>query len=390
MPLVPPPKQNPSQHFVQIPQKVLRVSAYLHYTSTPQTPPPPFVVAMAISPTPFAAAAALLLLSHLFLLMSPATSRSSEPIMSELSALQSQSPTGVIHLSDALLRRILSLPTPRPFHALIFFDAQQLHSKAELSLPTLKSEFALVSTSFQSNNPNQKSQLFFFEIEFQESQASFALFGVNSLPHIRLIPPTASDLKSDAIQMDASDYSRMADSMAEFIESRAKFSVGPINRPPVVSKKQIFFIVAVILIWTPFFLKKLISGNTILHDKNIWMAGAVFIYFFSVSGAMFNIIRKMPMFMADRQDPGKLVFFYQGSGMQLGAEGFSIGFLYTIVGLLLAFVTHVLVRVKNRTVQRVLMLFVLFVSFWAVKKVIFLDNWKTGYGIHGYMPSSWL
>ena len=50
---------------------------------------------------------------------------------------------------------------------------------------------------------------------------------------------------------------------------------------------------------------------------------------------------------------------------------------------------HVLVRVKNKTVQRVVMLFVLFVSFWAVKKVIFLDNWKTGYGIHGYMPTSW-
>lgn len=337
---------------------------------------------MAISPTTVAVVALLLIA----LLTTPATSDS---FVAELSALQSQSPTGVIRLSDSLLRRILSLPTPRPFHALIFFDAHQLHSKPELSLPTLKSEFALVSASFQSNNPNHKSKLFFFEIEFQESQSSFALFGVNALPHIRLIPPSASDVKTDSVAMDAADYSRLADSMAEFIESRAKFTVGQINRPPVVSKKQIVFIVAVVLIWTPFFMKKLISGNTIFHDKNIWMVGAVFVYFFSVSGAMFNIIRKMPMFIADRQDPSKLVFFYQGSGMQLGAEGFSIGFLYTIVGLLLAFVTHVLVRVKNKTVQRVVMLFVLFVSFWAVKKVIFLDNWKTGYGIHGYFPSSW-
>ncbi|XP_057796912.1 probable dolichyl-diphosphooligosaccharide--protein glycosyltransferase subunit 3B [Salvia miltiorrhiza] len=343
---------------------------------------------MAISPTTVAVAA-LLLITYLSILTTPATSLSSDPLVAELSALQSQSPTGVIRLSDALLRRILSLPTPRPFHALIFFDAHQLHSKPELSLPTLKSEFALVSASFKSNNPDFKSKLFFFEIEFQESQSSFALFGVNSLPHIRLIPPSASDVKTDSVQMDAADYSRLADSMAEFIESRAKLTVGPIHRPPVVSKKQIAFIVVVILIWTPFFLKKLIAGNTIFHDKNIWMAGAVFVYFFSVSGAMFNIIRKMPIFIADRQDPSKLVFFYQGSGMQLGAEGFSIGFLYTIVGLLLAFVTHVLVRVKNKTVQRVVMLFVLFVSFWAVKKVIFLDNWKTGYGIHGYMPTSW-
>ncbi|XP_073308106.1 probable dolichyl-diphosphooligosaccharide--protein glycosyltransferase subunit 3B [Primulina huaijiensis] len=338
---------------------------------------------MAISLTPCAAVFLLLLR----LLTSHALS-SSDSVVSDLSALQSQSSTGVIHLTDPLLHRILALPTPRPFHFLIFFDAKQLHSKPELSLPTLKNEFSLVSSTFQSNKPNQKS-LFFFEIEFGESQASFAQFGIKSLPHIRLVPPSAADLKADTIQMEASDFSRLAESMAEFIESRTKLSVGPINRPGVVSKKQIFFAVAVVLIWIPFFLKKLIAGNTFLHDKNIWMAGAIFVYFFSVSGAMFNIIRKMPMFMMDRQDPGKLVFFYQGSGMQLGAEGFSVGFLYTIVGLLLAFVTHAMVRLRNRTVQRVLMIFVLFTSFWAVKKVVFLDNWKTGYGIHGYWPSSW-
>ncbi|XP_073028707.1 probable dolichyl-diphosphooligosaccharide--protein glycosyltransferase subunit 3B [Primulina eburnea] len=338
---------------------------------------------MAISLTPCAAVFLLLLRLLTFHALS-----SSDSVVSDLSALQSQSSTGVIHLTDPLLRRILALPTPRPFHFLIFFDAKQLHSKPELSLPTLKNEFSLVSSTFQSNRPNQKS-LFFFEIEFGESQASFAQFGIKSLPHIRLVPPSAADLKGDTIQMEASDFSRLAESMAEFIESRTKLSVGPINRPPVVSKKQIFFAVAVVLIWTPFFLKKLVAWNTFLHDKNIWMAGAIFVYFFSVSGAMFNIIRKMPMFMMDRQDPGKLVFFYQGSGTQLGAEGFSVGFLYTIVGLLLAFVTHAMVRLRNRTVQRVLMIFVFFTSFWAVKKVVFLDNWKTGYGIHGYWPSSW-
>ncbi|CAM8963640.1 unnamed protein product [Rhodiola kirilowii] len=62
------------------------------------------------------------------------------------------------------------------------------------------------------------------------------------------------------------------------------------------------------------------------------MVKDVLIDFFSVSGAMHNINMKMPMFITDRDDPTKLVFFYQGSGMQLGAEGFAVGFLYTIVG----------------------------------------------------------
>lgn len=312
-------------------------------------------------------------------------------LLFQLESLRSQSPNGgVIHLTDSLLKRILSLPTPRPFSFLIFFDAQQLHAKAELSLPSLKSEFSLVSKSFLANNPpDSHSKLFFFDIEFQESQSSFALFGVNSLPHIKLIPAEATDVKKDSIQMDASDFSRLAESMAEFVEARTKLSIGPIARPPLISKKQLMFLIAVILIWTPFLVKKVISGNTLLHNMSVWMTGATFVYFFSVSGSMHNIIRKMPMFLVDRNDPGKLVFFYQGSGMQLGAEGFAVGFLYTVVGLLLAFVTHVLVYVRSRNAQRLVMIFVMFVSFWAVQKVILLDNWKTGYGIHAYWPTSW-
>lgn len=189
--------------------------------------------------------------------------------------------------------------------------------------------------------------------------------------------------------MDQGDFSRMAESMSNFVASRTKLSVGPIHRPPILSRNQLGLLFAVLLIWTPFMIKKVLTGQTLLHDPKIWLGGSIFVYFFSVSGAMHNIIRKMPMFLADRNDPNKLIFFYQGSGMQLGAEGFAIGFLYTIVGLLLAFVTHVLVMVKNVAVQRLIMVISLVVSFWAVNKVIYLDNWKTGYGIHTFWPSSW-
>lgn len=89
---------------------------------------------------------------------------------------------------------------------------------------------------------------------------------------------------------------------------------------------------------------------------------------------------KIPIAMVDKDDPGKLVFFYDGSGMQLGAEGFTVRFLCTIFGLLLAFVIHVLVHVKNRNVQRLVMLLAIFVSCWAVKKVFYLYNWKMGLG----------
>ncbi|PHU04046.1 hypothetical protein BC332_24868 [Capsicum chinense] len=128
--------------------------------------------------------------------------------------------------------------------------------------------------------------------------------------------------------MESSDFSRHAESMAEFVEAKSKHTVGPIHQP----------------------------------------------------GTMYNIINKIPTAMVDTDDPGKLVYFYDGSRMQLGAEGFTIGFLYTILGLLLAFVTHVLVHEKNRNIQRLVMFLAIFVSFWAVKKVFYLYYWKLGFG----------
>jgi oligosaccharyltransferase complex subunit gamma len=95
------------------------------------------------------------------------------------------------------------------------------------------------------------------------------------------------------------------------------------------------------------------------------------------------------MFDSDRSDPDKLVFFYQGSGMQLGAEGFAVGFLNTLVGLMTAAVTHLLVKVESLQTQRFALMVVIAIGWWAVRQVIYLDNWKTGYDIHTFWPSSW-
>ncbi|KAK4284412.1 hypothetical protein QN277_001250 [Acacia crassicarpa] len=342
----------------------------------------------AIPKSPF-----LLLVIVLFSLISLAvSSESDDDRVSELLTLQSRSQSGLIRLNDQSISRYLtSVKTPRPYWIVIFFDALQLHEKSELRLKELRTEFALVASSYIANSKDPSSpshgKLFFCDVEFKESQSSFALFGVNALPHIRLIAPHQGPKESD--QMDQGDFSRLAESMAEFLESKTNLVVGPIHRPPLFSRGQLILIALGFLITLPFIVKKILAGQTLLHDRKFWLLGAVFVYFFSVSGAMHNIIRKMPMFLLDRNDPSKLIFFYQGSGMQLGAEGFAVGFLYTIVGLLMAFMSHVLVKVKNVNVQRVFMIFALLVSFWSVKKVVYLDNWKTGYGVHGYWPSSW-
>ncbi|KAL9686758.1 hypothetical protein QQ045_031151 [Rhodiola kirilowii] len=309
----------------------------------------------------------------------------------DLLSLQSRSPSGVIHLDDNSVRRyIISAKPPRSFSILVFFDAAHLHDKSELHLKDLRLEFGILASSYIRNNQGSdgEGKIFFCVLEFKESQDSFRSFGVNSLPHIRLVGPNVSSFK-DSEQMDQGDISGLADSMAKYLEAKTRLTVGPIHRPPILSKKQVWFLLLLVAIMTPYAVKRVIAEETLLHDKKLWLLGSVFVYFFSVSGAMQNIIRKTPMFIVDRNNPSRLIFFYQGSGTQLGAEGFTVGFLYTIVGLLLAFMSHVLVRVKSRNSQTLFALLALGISFWAVEKVVVLDNWKTGYGIHGYWPKSW-
>nr|CAD1841100.1 unnamed protein product [Ananas comosus var. bracteatus] len=330
----------------------------------------------------------LLLLLLVRLLFLASADPSSDDLVAELETLRSRSPSGVIHFNDAAVSRFLSsAPSPRPYSILVFFDAAHLRSNPDLHLRELRSEFALLSASFSAHNPSS-SRLFFADLEFGESQSSFSLFGVNSLPHIRIVTPNAGSLR-DSEPMDQSNFAAGAESMAEFVASRTGLSLGPIQRPPPLSRGQIVALGVLLLILSPFVIKRILQGDTIFHDRKLWMASAIFVYFFSVSGAMHGIIRKTPMFLRDRNNPDRLIFFYQGSGMQLGAEGFAVGFLYTIVGLVIAFVTHVLVRIRSLAVQRTFMLVAMVIAYWAVRKVIHLDNWKTGYGIHAFWPNSW-
>lgn len=315
---------------------------------------------------------------------------SNDQRVEELLQLQERAPDSIIRLDDASLRKFALQPEGRPYSLVVFFDALQLRDKTELKLEELRKEFGLAASAFVTHNKGTPagSKVFFVELEFKQSPLSFSLFGVNALPSIRLVPPGKSGLK-ESQSLDAGEMGRAADGIAAFVESRTGHKVGEIQRPPLVTKQQMVVVAGGLLVAAPFVVKMLMAPNTPLHERELWCFGALLIYFFSVSGGMFNIIRGMPLFMPDRNNPGKLLFFYQQSGMQLGAEGFVVGFLYTVVGAILALVSHFLDRFKSRMVQRMVMVVGMTVCFWAVRAVIFLDNWKTGYKVHAFWPNRW-
>ncbi|KAL2652118.1 hypothetical protein R1flu_020246 [Riccia fluitans] len=309
--------------------------------------------------------------------------------ITDLLHMQGRSTDGVIRLDDELLRKFANpSPEPRPYSLIFFFDALQLRDNSDLKLEELRREYGLAATTYVKGSNGGSGKVFFCELEFKQAQSSFAAFGVSTLPHIKHLPPGSGGLK-DADEMEQTDFHRTAEGMVSFVESKTNVKLGIVERPPAVSTKQLVVLAGGLLVTAPFVIKRIMAKDTVLHDSKFWCLGAVLIYFFSVSGGMHNIIRRMPFFMADRNNPGKLVFFYQGSGMQLGAEGFIVGALYSVVGVTLAFVTHFLHEIRSRAAQRFIMLIVMVIGFAAVRKVISLDNWKTGYWIHGFWPNSW-
>ncbi|KAL3699815.1 hypothetical protein R1sor_017837 [Riccia sorocarpa] len=272
--------------------------------------------------------------------------------INDLLHMQARSTDGVIRLDDELLRKYANpSPEPRPYSLIFFFDALQLRDNSELKLEELRREYAVAATTYVKGRNGGSGKVFFCELEFKQAQASFAAFGVNTLPHIKHLPPGSGSLK-EADEMEQTDSHRTAEGMISFVESKTNVKVGVVERPPAVSTKQLVIFAGGLIVTAPFVIKRIMAKDTVLHDSKFWCVGA-------------------------------------GSGMQLGAEGFIVGALYSVVGVLLAFVTHFLHEIRSKAAQRFVMLLVMAIGFTAVRKVISLDHWKTGYWIHGFWPNSW-
>ncbi|KAG0591329.1 hypothetical protein M758_1G163500 [Ceratodon purpureus] len=333
---------------------------------------------------------AVLVLVLVAVAIAGAGAESNEDRVADLMHMQAQAKDGVIRLDEHNFRRFMSTSEPRPYALILFFDASQLHSNTELRLVEFRKEFGLVATAYGKYHKGQESEgkVFFCDLEFKQMQGVFQLFKVQALPHVRFVAAGSGDQDASE-EMNQGEFPRTAEGVASFVTAKTKQQCGPIERPPPLSKGQVWALATLVLLATPFAVRIAAAPDSPLREPRIWCFGALMIYFFSVSGGMHNIIRKMPLFMQDRNNPAKLVFFYQGSGMQLGAEGFVVGFLYTIVGLLLGFVTHFAPQIRSKIVQRLVMIVAITISFVAVRKVIALDNWKTGYWIHAFWPSRW-
>lgn len=304
----------------------------------------------------------------------------------QLQALQ-RAGGGVIELDAKNFKDVL-LGASRPFSVFIVADAKDLRSQGKLKLGQLISEFKLVGKTYAAAHAGKPTAgaVFFARMEFSRSQQLFGRMGISALPYLARIPPGLPITEGGAITvakedvLSAAAYPWSAEQIAEYVAERCGVAVGEIKRTSLISSRLMPLVSLAVLGGVALVGYRLYSAPFMRHQW-LYAVGALVVYWFSVSGGMYNIIRGVPLVGYDGRKRQSLLFM-PGQG-QLGAEGFIMGSLYTTVGLAVAALLMVAPRIQDPKTQRVAAYGIILVAFMAFRMVGSNHHWKTG------MSTSW-
>lgn len=331
--------------------------------------------------------AAVLLLGLLAVLGSVAADADAKQIQ-KLQALARRG-GGLIEL-DANIFQALLVGKSRPYSVFIVADAKDLRRDSKLRLVPLINDFKLVAKTYAATHAGKPAAgaVFFARMEFSQTQSLFGRMGIKALPYLVRIPPSLAITEGGAVSvpqeevLPQSGYPWPATRIAEFVTERSGLPVGEVKHAPLIGARLMPLVSLAVLGALIFVGIKLYNAPFMRHQA-LYAVGALVIYWFSVSGGMFNIIRGVPFVGYDHRKRTSMLFT-SGQG-QLGAEGFIMGTLYTTVGLAVAAFITLIPKVKDPSAQRVAAYAVMFVAFIAFRLVTGNHLWKTGMATTWYL-----
>ncbi|GIL89779.1 hypothetical protein Vretimale_16582 [Volvox reticuliferus] len=309
---------------------------------------------------------------------------SASPDLSELYALRDQTRDAVVLLTDDVLTQYV-MGRNRPYAVAIYFSAEQVsEGNPSLRLDDLRKEYGLAAKAFAKGSDSDK--IFFFEAALETSQRPFAMMQVNSLPCVIRIPP-GLHVSSSTVELGRNDkmvpdtvgthnYPWPAETFVEFMGVRHGIKAAEIDRPSIYKSPIFPMLLLSGLVSLAYLAYKVYTLSLVQHPA-LWAVLSLVVFWFSVSGGMYNIIRGVPFFIRDRK--GNLQFFLTGRQGQLGAEGFTLGTLYLLVSCSIAFITFLAPRISNRILRDTLSLIGTAVAAGSIYQTFMLWTMKTGY-----------
>lgn len=297
--------------------------------------------------------------------------------------LELKSTTGIIDLTAKRFEEYVSGKS-RPYTIVVIADSKNMRSQSKLQLSSVLKEYSMAARSFAKENTGGASEgkVFFTRVEFTTSKDLFGRLGITALPYLARIPPSMSVTPGGAVRLKKDDriadtvpYPWTAEIIAEFVSEKTGLAHAEIKRTSFLHSRLM-----------PFVTLAFVAGASLvgyqlyylpaMRNPLLYILGALAIWWFSVSGGMFNIIRGMPLIGIDPRTR-RAMLFTSGNG-QLGAEGFIMGSLYTSFGLAVAAFTVMLPRLKEKSAQRVMGYGLLLVLAYVYRSVAATHGWKTG------------
>ena len=310
----------------------------------------------------------------------------------ELGQLQGSSVDGVIELDSESFDKFAS-GKRRSYQLIIFLGAKHLMDKPKLHLRELREDYGLVAKAhrerFKRSEPEGK--LFFAELNFErKTEEVFRRLGAQSLFIFRLSstlnvsPGGPIKLRDqDMLKPEASATQPVSvDQMVNFVRERTGIDIGKVEKPTVFQAWWFPF-VAIAFLSSILYIAYKVFYADFMKNMVVYALATLFVYWFSVSGGMHNIIRGMPMVTIDPNTKAPR-YFMPGQG-QLGTEGFVMGSLYTCIGLAFGLVVYIAPKAKAVSTQRMLAYGGLLTAYMCVSQVVAIYSWKTGYHWRKYI-----
>lgn len=296
---------------------------------------------------------------------------------------QRNSDTGYITLSPESFNHLLE-GSSRPYSVYVFGDSKNLRSSKHLSLAERLKAFGTVGKAFVSTNAGSdfEDKAVFVRLVFESAKDSFGRLGVKGLPYLVHIPPKleinpgASITLPPGNTMAAGSLEEWgAVQIASFVMSTSGISPGDMKELGVKERSPFLPVFVLLFLAAAIFVAYHLSQSEIMKHKSLYAIGSIVVFWFSVSGGMFNIIRGVPLVGMDPRTRQPTAFI-RGGG-QMGAEGFTMGTLVVAFGLLAAGFTHIVPYIENKKSRRTVSYGIIVVAFLVFNWLSGAHLWKT-------------
>jgi oligosaccharyltransferase complex subunit gamma len=288
---------------------------------------------------------------------------------------------GYITLKSEEFNALVDAPS-RPFSVFVFGDSTQYGSSKTLQLSKRLKIIGDVSKSFRRSNDEEGQVKFVVvRIMLEDSKKTYQRIGAMGLPYFSFIPGNMEikpgvdfQLSSKYVMSPGPVEDWKAEDIAKFMAGASGLIPGDLSELHARSPFLPLFILLLLGSFTVFGYK--FSQSSWIHYMPLYICGSLIVFWFSVSGGMYNIIRGMPFLGVDRRTKQPIVFM-PGSG-QVGAEGFIMGTSVVAFGMLMAHFVLMVPKIQDPAKRRKMCIMILVAAGVLFRWITETHVWKLG------------